>query len=94
MKEHNIIEVLTIEQAKDVAEKDQPSQSTKTSYVNENILTYYILINTWVLLWKNFAIHAWHRLLTRIMADGLIPVINECQEEAMRIIRGDRKSVV
>lgn len=89
MKEHNIIEVLTIEQAKDVAEKDQPSQSTKTSYVNENILTYYILINTWVLLWKNFAIHAWHRLLTRIMADGLIPVINECQEEAMRIIRGE-----
>lgn len=89
MKEHNVIEVISYKDASKVASKDAPSQSTKSTYVEKNTLSYYILINTWVLLWKNFARHAWHRLLSQIVEQGLIPVINTCQEEAMRIIRDE-----
>jgi hypothetical protein len=59
----------------------------ESKYVKENTLTYYILINTWGLLWKNFAQHAYLRFLTHISDCGLIHVINECQEEAMRLIK-------
>jgi hypothetical protein len=61
--------------------------STSKEYAEANALTYYICCNTWVLLWRNFAPHAWTRLLTQLESRGLIPVINECQEEAARVVK-------
>jgi hypothetical protein len=86
MYEHNTIEVFSLEEAKAVATKDARLVSSKTTYPLDNALTYYLLLNTWTLLWKNFAIHAWTRLKVQIMNDGLIPVINTMQEEAMRVV--------
>lgn len=90
MKEHKAIEVLTIEQASKVARTDAATQSKDVkAYIESNTLTYYILINTWVILWKNFAVHAWHRFLSFITEKGLIPAIAEMQAEAMRVLTSE-----
>jgi hypothetical protein len=88
MLEHTIIGPVTVAQAREVARKDAPTVATDVDkYVTANQLSYYIVCNTWVLLWKDYAQHAWVRFLSTIMEDGLLKTIDICQEEAMRIIR-------
>lgn len=89
MYEHNTIEVFSLRETRAVVSKDLPLMSTKESYRSENALTYYVLLNTWILLWRNFAVHAWTRLKVHIMNNGLIPTINLMQEEAMRLVNGE-----
>lgn len=88
MREHNMIEVCSMEQASKAASKDAAAQSSNAKkYVEDNTLTYYILINTWVMIWKNFAPHAWLRLFESILNNGLIPTIDLMQKEAMLLIK-------
>jgi hypothetical protein len=88
MLEHTIIGPVTIVQAREVARKDAPTVATNVDeYVKSNTLSYYIVCNTWVLLWKDYAQHAWVRFLSTILEEGLLKTIDICQEEAMRIIR-------
>lgn len=89
MKEHKILELVSFETAARVARKDYPLVSTEERYVAENTLSYYLLINTWVLLVRQFSPHVYARLLDRILSKGLIPVIKEMQEEATRVINGE-----
>jgi hypothetical protein len=58
-------------------------------YVRANTLTYYVLSNTWVLLWQDYAQYAWVRLVEEITSKGLLPTIELMQQEAMRILRGE-----
>lgn len=87
MVEHKLLEMFSLTEAQGVARKDAPSQSTKVgAYVEKNTLTYYVLLNTWSLVWKNFSRHTAIRHKANILSKGLIPVIQECQAEATRII--------
>jgi hypothetical protein len=86
MKEHKVIELVSMETAAKVARKDFPLVSTEERYISENTLSYYLIINTWVLLVKQFSPHVYARLLDRILHKGLIPVIAEMQDEATRVV--------
>jgi hypothetical protein len=71
------------------ASKDAPKMSTDVkNYVATNELSYYVLINTWLLLIKEMAGHAWAFIAEMIERDGLIPTIAACQEAAQAVVGG------
>jgi hypothetical protein len=90
MLEHKLLEIVSQDTAREVAAKDAPSMSTDVKeYVHRNALSYYIAINTWLLLVRNFSPHAWMRLTSLITERGLITVIKIMQDEALRIIKDE-----
>lgn len=90
MLEHKLLELISQEKVQEVAKIDAKSVSTDAkSYVKKNSLTYYIVINTWLMIVKNFAPHAWVRLASLITTKGLIIAINTLQDEALRVIKGE-----
>jgi hypothetical protein len=90
MVEHKLLEIFSLEEAKRLAEKDAKYQSTNVrKYVSSNTLTYYILSNTWVMIWREFSPHTWFRFRTKVLTQGLIPVIKEMQDEATRVTNSE-----
>jgi len=77
------------------ASKDAPKMSKDVkNYVRVNELSYYVLINTWLILIKDFAGHAWAFVADLIQKDGLIPTIDLFQKEAFRVVRGEEVTEV
>jgi hypothetical protein len=90
MVEHKLLEIFSLEEAKRLAEKDAKYQSTNVrKYVSSNTLTYYILSNTWTMIWREFSPHTWFRFRTKVLTQGLIPVIKEMQDEATRVTNSE-----
>lgn len=89
MEERKILELVSIEQASKVARKDSTLVSTSgREYVEDNTLTYYLLLNTWLLLVRDYAQYGWVTLSDRISKQGLLPVIKDFQAQADRIVHG------
>jgi hypothetical protein len=73
-----------------VASIDAPKMSKDVkNYVAANTLSYYILINTWLLLIKEMAGHAWSFVAEMISEKGLIETIATCQKEAQAVVKGE-----
>jgi hypothetical protein len=89
MKEHIELALISYEEARQVASKDAAECSTSKDYAKENQLTYYLVINTWLMLMRNFAGTCWVRLASLIKDQGLIPTIKAFQLEADRVIRDE-----
>jgi hypothetical protein len=90
MVEHKLLEIFSLEEAKRLAGKDAKYQSTDVrKYISSNTLTYYILSNTWTMIWREFSPHTWFRFRTKILTQGLIPVIKEMQDEATRVTNSE-----
>lgn len=86
---------MSVEACKKAASKDAPKMSTDVKkYVTDNELSYYILINTWLLLIKEMAGHAWTFVAELISRDGLIPVIAQFQKEAQAVVSGEETGEV
>lgn len=89
MKERDLLQLCSIEQAAQAASLDADAVSTaKDKYVEYNTLTYYILINTWMLMIKQYAAYLWGTLLERILSKGLLPMIKETTSAADKVVNG------
>lgn len=63
--------------------------SNPDRYVKDNLLGYYILINTWLMMIKQFSEYGWKFVLTHIMQHGLFKAIKEFDSAASEIVRGE-----
>jgi hypothetical protein len=84
--EHKLIELCTQVQAGDIAKKDLPAMSTSSGYVRSNSFAYYVLINTWLLIWKHYAPLSWTRVFALICGKGLVAVIRLLQDEVTLLL--------
>lgn len=89
MKELEHLQLISFEEAKKVATVDGSKCSTKGNYAEDNVLGYYLLINTWLLIIREYCQYAWSRMLDKIQADGLLATIADCQRDADVLIHGD-----
>jgi hypothetical protein len=89
MFDYKLLEVVSCDDCFKIALKDARSQTAKEAeeYARKNSLTYYIAVNTWVMLWKAYTRFSWSKLASELQERGLIPTINIMQEEAMRIVQ-------
>jgi hypothetical protein len=86
MREHETYALLTLEEAKRVAQKDATTVSTCKEYASKNELGYYLATNTWLMSIRTYAPHVWARIKELILRKGLIYVINIMQEEAAHVV--------
>jgi hypothetical protein len=84
--EHKLIELCTQVQAGDIAKKDLPTMSTSSDYVRSNAFAYYVLLNTWLLIWKHNAPLSWIRIFSLICDKGLVAVIRLLQDEVTLLL--------
>lgn len=89
------LECMSVKDCMKAASIDAPRMSKDVkNYVRSNELSYYILINTWLLLIKEFAGHAWAFVAEMILKKGLISTIDLFQQEAFRVVRGEEVTEV
>lgn len=73
-----------------IMSKDAPElTSDAKAFAEANLLTYYVAINTWLLIVKQWSEYGWAYLLRSMEARGLIPVIREFSEAADQIVHGE-----
>jgi len=86
---HESLALVPLGTCKRVASLDAKSQSVSVNdYINSNSLSYYVAINTWLLLIKEYAPFAVYTVIERITRDGLIPTIAYFEQEARAVIEG------
>lgn len=92
-KSKNVIELVSIDEVEVVAKLDQPLMVSYTSpkgdYVRDNILAYYVLLNTWGHQLTEVSKEGWVSMYQRIVKVGLIPIIRQCNALSDLIIHGD-----
>jgi hypothetical protein len=67
--------------------KDAPKLSTNVKrFINDNQLMYYIIINTWLLLIKEYSEYGWCRVADAIRRSRLVSVISEAQASSDELI--------
>jgi hypothetical protein len=82
------LEVLSCKDCMKVASLDAKIMSSDTrTYVESNSLSYYVAINTWLLMLKEYSGYAWTHFAELIQTKGLIFTINYCQEQARIFIQ-------
>jgi len=81
-------ELFSYEDAKKVAASDAADVSTSKTYAESNAFAYYVLINTWLMLTRDFTGYAHVYLGQAILKRGLLPVIAACQDDADEVVHG------
>lgn len=72
-----------------ILEKDAGSVSHDTkAYIRANELGYDLLVNTWVLLVKQYSPYGWMHLLSSIVRNGLLEVIKEFDLAGDQVVHG------
>jgi hypothetical protein len=71
-----------------VAQIDAPQMSSDNrTYMESNTLSYYVAINTWLHMLKQYSGYSWTHFAHRITTYGLIDTIKYCQDQARAFIR-------
>lgn len=62
--------------------------SNADKYVSANLLGYYVLVNTWLLLIQQWSVHGWVYVLNYLQKNGLFSLIRNFDEAAGQLIAG------
>lgn len=82
-----LLAIVTPERCKRIAMLDASDLSSDPDeYVRENYLTYYTLINTWILMVREGSQRGALELLGAIDSMGLLPTIRACDEYAAKLV--------
>jgi hypothetical protein len=73
---------------------DSQSVSTKKEFLNANLLGFYILVNTWLLLFKEYTTHVWMDVLVYMKKHGVLSTIRLFDEASSKLIREGRLGVL
>lgn len=88
MNSITLSELINMDEIKKVIALDKPAVSTSNSYVSNNCVAYYVAINTWLLLLRDYTGYAHIYVGDAIKHAGLLDVIKSCQRDADLVIRG------
>lgn len=87
------LELVPVKDIQEIERLDaQEVSSRPDSYVKENLLAYYIIVNTWLMIIKQWSAHGWIFVLNHIKAFGLLKAIKEFDEAADQIVHGSELS--
>lgn len=64
------------------------ASSQPKQYVKQNKLGYYVIINTWLLMIRDFSEDGWIYVLAEITKRGLLPIVGEAVEASAELIDG------
>lgn len=62
-------------------------------FADQNRLGYYVGINTWLLIFKEFSEYGWTYVADRIRRFGFVQVIGEFSETAQKLVEGDSSDI-
>jgi hypothetical protein len=65
----------------------QSVSSNKDGFISANLLGYYVLVNTWLLLFKEFTSNAWMDVLFHLKKYGVMATIRLFDEAASKLVR-------
>lgn len=72
----------------DVIRKDAPFYASNCiDFSNRNLLEYYIIINTWLMITKQYSKYGWMRLWDAIHKEGLRSVIDRASSSALEVVQ-------
>lgn len=78
-----------------IMEKDAQAVALDVNvYKERNSLAYYVLINTWLLMIREYTIHTWDDVRDLIYRSGLLPVIGLFDEAASKLVSEGQLSVL
>lgn len=81
------MELAQVSDVKTVISLDAPKVSTNCeSFIQANLVGYYILINTWLHIVKKFSTYGWMRLWDAIHRDGLFALIARASSSADEVV--------
>jgi hypothetical protein len=86
------IEFASLKDCKDIATIDakvMTSDTLKIMYVESNLLTYYVAINTWLAIIEEWSQFGWISVLETIKDRGLLAIIAEFDKAAYQLIKGE-----
>jgi hypothetical protein len=89
MNSITLSEVVNINDVKKIVTLDAPKVSTSDKYTESNLLAYYVAVNSWLLLIRDYTGYAHIYVGDAIMRHGLLDVIKSCQQDADLVIRGE-----
>lgn len=73
----------------DIERHDSRKLSSKPdSFIKANLLGYYVLVNTWLLLIKQWSEYGWVFVLNYLKANGVIELIRNFQDASAQLIAG------
>jgi hypothetical protein len=82
------LEIVSLDTAYQVAAKDAAAVTSLSpqDYWKNNSLAYYVLLNTWMLMVKEFCKYSYFRVVDLIHKEGLLSVIKRFDEASQRIM--------
>lgn len=91
MTNRDCVCLVTESEALKMMKVDAQSVTTKVDdYLRSNLLGFYILVNTWLLLIKEYSVHAWMDVLMYIRKNGIFKTIRLFDEAANELIHTHR----
>jgi hypothetical protein len=77
-----------VDEVQAVIRKDAPTVSSNVDeFVKLNLLGYYILCNSWLMLIKEYSVYGWMRVAEAFRRNGLIAVIKTASDTADEVVR-------
>lgn len=84
-----LIQLVSVESVKKIESLDAPKLTSNTSrFMEANLLGYYIIINTWMMMIKQVSEYGWKFVLTHLQSVGLIQSIKEFDSAADDLVHG------
>jgi hypothetical protein len=84
------LELASVKVCSHIADIDAQSVSSRpTSYVEDNLLGYYVAINTWLMLIQQWSRFGWTYVLDYMSRFGLFQTIREFDTAAAQLIKGE-----
>jgi hypothetical protein len=84
------LELVPMSRARIIAKKDASSLSSNPGkYLKENLASYYVICNTWLMFIRNYSQYGWLRVGELACSKGLVSVISEADAASQELIRGD-----
>lgn len=78
------LEVMTLSETNTVISRD----SADENYKRNNSLSYYVLINTWLMLLRVVSPYGYLRIRDNMLRNGLLPLIKRASDTADRVVHG------
>jgi len=81
------LEMMSYKDCMKIASLDAPKMSSDSrAYVEANSLQYYVAINSWLFILKEYSTYAWTHFAEHMQKFGLIETIRYCQDQAQIFI--------
>jgi hypothetical protein len=87
--DRSLIQIVSVDSVKKIESLDAPKLTSNVSrFMEANLLGYYILINTWMMMIRQVSEYGWKYVLTHLQSCGLIQTIREFDSAADDLVHG------